>query len=331
MDQCRRATHTPTNHTFRNGSRRPGVPRARDGGWAPGAAEGLLPVIGRAVQKAFASFFDGNGSKLASGGEETKMKTNLIWEAAGLLLMVGCGDGSPEGDLSSSAGSMGGGGGSNKTGGGTGGGISALGPPCGSPSPMPVAVGWNEQTALGVSPAEAFMALVGTCSSPLKWDASRDGDYLAVSPASGTSQLTVTVTADESSVRFTPEAAGGVLALCKAKLSVDASVHLETDDGTFVADGTANVAYDGTNYTPLNFTVPLEQLGGTLSIQPKTKGTGVALSFDVGPIGKGCAGEVRMETAAALPGGHGAVGTSGTFGSWSSTGCAVGETCLAPN
>jgi hypothetical protein len=174
------------------------------------------------------------------------------------------------------------------------------------------------------------MALVGTCSSPLKWDASSDDD-LVVSPSSGTSQLTVTVTTDESSVRFTPGAAGVGPSFCKAKLSVDAAVHLETDDGTFVADGTATVEYDGTNFTSLNFRVPLEQLRGTLSIHPKTPGTNVALSFDVGPIGKGCAGEIRLETAAALPGGHGGVGASGTFGSWSSTGCAVGETAVDLN
>jgi hypothetical protein len=176
----------------------------------------------------------------------------------------------------------------------------------------------------------AFADLAGTCTTPFSW--SVDGaDDVTVSPASGDSELTITVDVDESSVGevYHP----GVNPFGAYSLHADAHVHLESKDGVFVVDATVPAVYQGggaypAQLSPLRFQKSGDELGAKLSIQPKDRKTSAQLSFAINPIGYGCAGSVALETTMVLAnsGGHGAVaGSSSEIASWSSTGCTLGQ------
>jgi hypothetical protein len=51
-----------------------------------------------------------------------------------------------------------------------------------------------------------------------------------------------------------------------ATLMVDASVHVASDDGTFVADGTSTIGYSVNRLDFVRLTVPADELDGTFSI-----------------------------------------------------------------
>jgi hypothetical protein len=114
-----------------------------------------------------------------------------------------------------------------------------------------------------------------------------------------------------------------------SSIGADAHVHLESKDGTFVVD--ADVPAEYSTYeggaVALNFSISSADLGGSLSIRPKSAGTSVQLAFNVEPLGNGCIGTISLDTAMSMPGGGFA--TSGNFGSWSDTGCSVGQKSIA--
>lgn len=203
---------------------------------------------------------------------------------------------------------------------GTKGGCACIGPGPESGAPMPV--DWNAPTAIGKSPAEVFGGVNGTCTAPLTWDATSE-DELVVTPAKESSKITVAVTVDETTARIVTHTSAPLMA--PPTLMVDASVHVASDDGTLVADGTSTISFFSPNdLASLQFTVPVDKLGGTLSITPKDPKTSVSLAFEVGSIANGCTGDIRIETAMAV-GTNGAFGSSGGFGSWSDTGCPVAQ------
>jgi hypothetical protein len=234
----------------------------------------------------------------------------------GWLLVVGlcvmsCGgnDPAPPGSAGASKGS---GGSGNQTGSGV---------SCSETKP----VGWDEQTSLGVSPAQAFASLAGECTAALSWDAT-SSDNLIVSPESGSSDVTVTVTLDQGSARVVLPVSCGRWEN-PPSMQVDAHVHLESKDGSFVFDADVPAQYGGGALAALSFSVSSADLGGNLSIQPKDPGTSVQLSFTVDPLGNDCVGTVNLDTAMSMPGGG--FGASGVFGSWSDTGCSVGQKSVA--
>ena len=239
------------------------------------------------------------------------MKHRARWNAALVVCVTACG-GNDATDLPipSSGGSGGQHGGDTN--------------PCGSAS-TPQEVAWDEQTALG-TPQDAFAALAGSCTTSMSWNATAD-DNLVVSPSSGDTDLTVTVTVDESTAKFIPSAGGA--AFCPMSLQVDAHVTLSSSDGTFAEDTTTTALLGGGSLGSLEFSVPADKLRGNLSIKPKSSNTDVELSFTVAPVGTGCVGTIRLETSAPLPGGHGGIGSSGPFASWSSTGCAADQQAVA--
>jgi hypothetical protein len=184
-------------------------------------------------------------------------------------------------------------------------------------------VAWDAPTSLGKTAAEAFGAVSGTCTAPLSWDATGLGGDLVITPAMESSSVMVSITVDETSARLVSSGPGGFGP--PPTLMVDASVHVASDDGALVADGTSTFSYFSDHLDDrLQFTVPVDKLGGTLSITPKDPKTSVQLAFDVDAITNGCAGDVRIETAMAV-GTNGGEGSSGAFASWSDTGCPVGQ------
>jgi hypothetical protein len=196
------------------------------------------------------------------------------------------------------------------------GGCSCLAPPSHIGVPLPV--DWNSPTQYyGKTPAEALGAASGTCTASITWDATASDD-LVVSPTTGASRVRVDVTVDQTS-------AGALSTGSTAPpwLTANAAVHVESDDGALVADGAATVSFDG-HLQSLRFTIPADELGGSLSIKPKDARTGVQLAFEIGPLSDGCAGTVRIETAMAI-GSNGGVGGSAPFASWSDTGCPAGQ------
>jgi hypothetical protein len=178
-------------------------------------------------------------------------------------------------------------------------------------------VDWNAPTSIGKTAAEAFGGLSGTCTAPLSWDGT-SSDELVIKPVTGSSTVTVDVTVDEMSAKVVTAGSGGGLRP-PPELTVDASVHIASEDGTFVVDATSTASYFGNYPEQLQFTVTADKLGGKLSIVPKDPKTTVQLAFEVGPIANGCTGDVRIETATAV-GANGAMGSSGPFASWSDMG-----------
>ena len=182
-------------------------------------------------------------------------------------------------------------------------------------------VGWDDQTPLGMSPAEAFSALGGTCTTALTWDSTPEDD-LDVVPPSGTSNVRVKVDVDHESVMLiTPDSSAP--SYCTPSLQVKAAVHVDTDDGTFAESATAQVRHDASGLGSVTFMENASDIGGALSVKPKHAGTSVQLSYEIGPFASGCVGDIRLETFSSS--GNMGTGSSGTFASWSNTSCKTGE------
>jgi hypothetical protein len=190
------------------------------------------------------------------------------------------------------------------------------------------AFGWTEQTAAG-TPEAAFASMSGACEAPFAWDATGWSGTLTVTPATGRSTLTATVTVDQTSARWVelgaaPDAPPAYAYLCGGgSLEVDATVTLELPDGTVVRDQVATLGVSAGQPAPtIDFLVDPASQGDWVSIAAP-EGTSVRMAVRMTPIAGACTGEVSLSAETAQ--GSGMIGVAqAPFATWTDTGCGVG-------
>jgi hypothetical protein len=246
------------------------------------------------------------GRPVRTPGEELEMKGGGVFGTALAMVVAACG--SDRGNPASKDDGMDGG-------------CACIGVAPDTPQP----VDWNAPTVTGKTAAEAFGGVSGTCTAPLTWDA-KSADDLVVTPSTGSSSVTVEVTVDETSARVVQHHFGGGTGP-PPTLMVDATVHVASEDGTFVADGTSTPGYPVVGRLDLfRLNVPVGEFGGTLSITPKDPKTAVELAFELAPIATGCRGDVWLVTTVGVGSDGGVSAANGRpsaavqFARWSDTG-----------
>ena len=186
--------------------------------------------------------------------------------------------------------------------------------PCAEMTSEPV--GWDAESALGVSPAEAFSGLEEPCSSTLVWDAS-GFDTHTVTPVTGESAVTASVALDRSSARLKE----GIHPACESVyLEADGTAAIETADGTFLAYGEIAVAYSskwGVSDFAFGSSLASHEGGFTVSLSENENGR---LGFSVDGSMESCVGEVSLWIEESMTNGVSS-GGGGPIGGWSNTGC----------
>lgn len=181
-------------------------------------------------------------------------------------------------------------------------------------------VSWEETTALGVTAADVFGSAEGSCTESLVWDAELMGED--ASPMTGESELTVTLTLDTDTAEF------GVAdsSECETQyLKVQGTVTLSTADGSFNDTGEVTLTYNSESSVvdTLVLEKDLGELGGDFTVSLDEDKSG-ALYYDFEAPGVACAGELRLLINESLEDNTASSGI-GVVGSWSSTGCDVGQ------
>jgi hypothetical protein len=185
-------------------------------------------------------------------------------------------------------------------------------------------VSWDAPSAIGVSPAEAFSALAGSCTATIVWDGSPSNGAAVIEPLRGQSTITVNVQLDPSSAVLVSSPVSD----CSSYLQAAASVRLETEDGNFLEEREVVVRYDAqSGAAPIRFEVRSSETSGSLSIEPVDGGGEVRLDYEVSPLTEGCAGRVLLSVSQtdATGAGGGSAASTGAFASWSDTGCEAGQ------
>jgi len=178
------------------------------------------------------------------------------------------------------------------------------------------AVGWDEQSTLDVSPAEALASVAGSCQATLTWDASGFNTN-RVTPVTGATQLSVDVKLDENSARVAESQSEGLTRLyCPTTLEIDAHVRIVSDDGAFDEEGITVVTYTmESGVDRITLEIDANALGGDFSIEAASGETATVI-FELAADIEMCAGGLDVMTE--QPMGNGAIGLmGGHLGGWS--------------
>jgi hypothetical protein len=160
---------------------------------------------------------------------------------------------------------------------------------CGDRSPGTNAtpVAWNETTPLGVTPAEAFAAVAGSCTAPLKWEHVAEGSFSQVEPPTGSTDVTVAVAFHEGTAGFVDCADCSLQ--CTRSITASAHVTVTSADGAFADEGDADVVYTSAAVAPrIELRVPVDDLGGSWTIASSKKGSESSLTYRVMAMGSAC-------------------------------------------
>jgi hypothetical protein len=203
---------------------------------------------------------------------------------------------------------------------------SDLGDGCVTESERPI--GWTEKSKTGVSPADVFGEVAGTCQAPFQWDGTGWGDTLVVNPVSGESTIEVTIEIDEASAVFIKskpeESNSGIKPPCPDSFEASARVSLATEDGAFKENKTVTITYsDGDRMPRIDFSVSAENLSGTLAIEPSDNWE-VSLNTQIMPIQRECAGSIGLSANRRIDKKTGEGVAQGDFASWSTSNCEFG-------
>jgi hypothetical protein len=189
---------------------------------------------------------------------------------------------------------------------------------CGDPDPCQdivyESVGWEEATDLGVTAAEVFGAAEGSCTEILSWE--------NASPMPVESELTVTLTLDTDTAEF----GAADNAECETEyLKIRGTVTLSTADGSFNDTGEVTLTYDSesSEVGTILLKKDLDELGGNFEM-PLGEDKSGELHYDFEAPGIACTGELRILVNYPLDDNTASSGI-GTIGSWSSTGCDIGQ------
>jgi hypothetical protein len=187
------------------------------------------------------------------------------------------------------------------------------GQPCGCGDKLPQtngrSVAWDVKTPLGVTPAEAFAAVTGSCTAPLEWEHISEGSFSQVEPPTGSTDVTVEV-AFYGTAGFVDCAHGSLQ--CTRSITAYARVTVTSADGAFADEGDVEVVYTSADVAPrIDLRVPGGVLGGSLTITSSEKHSESSLTYRVTAMGSACQGQLTL--------GHGRGVTSfdGELGSWS--------------
>lgn len=184
-------------------------------------------------------------------------------------------------------------------------------------------VSWDESTDIGVSPADAFSSVPGSCTALLKWDAT-GFNLISSTPASGETEITVTVEVDKESATISKSIPAS--SLCPASLRATAHVQLQTADDAFRDDWNTILIYDeGFGFRPIILSRNIADHEGSFSVVIN-ENENAQLSYTLDGGGSDCSGKIELY----IDGHDGGIGYGfgGLFGSWSNSGCAVGETTV---
>jgi hypothetical protein len=186
--------------------------------------------------------------------------------------------------------------------------------------PEVTALQWEDYTELG-SPTAAFTGIEGQCDGALRWS----GDSEAKTGAAVS--MHVEVQLDHASARLVQHTdrkqhSSG----CPNELEVSARVALHSSDGEVeVSENTkTKVRYRPATATTFGFTLTPDEHRGSLLLQQR-KGEATTLSFELDGAGANCAGEIMLSTTSTAADGTGR-GAAGRLGSWSASGCPLGQT-----
>jgi hypothetical protein len=189
-------------------------------------------------------------------------------------------------------------------------------------------VNWNDLLETGVTPADLFAPLEGECSSAFTWNASAF-DTSAIEPAGGESQMNVSVTFDQQSVRighYEEAPSGGGDSYCpEFILEATAHVSLTTADGVFSDSGEIRVTSElDSQPLVMLLNVPLEKHQGSLHVALGDQETG-AFHYRFGGAAASCVGEVTLSIDMPIIEGESS-SAEGRIGQWSATSCGLNET-----
>jgi len=180
-------------------------------------------------------------------------------------------------------------------------------------------VAFAEQTTLG-SPEQLFSSFAGTCQAPFKWDGSGWTSELTVTPPQGQSTLTATVALNPASARLLTHTPSG----CPDILQIDGAATLELPEGKVADQHPFTIsASAGMEPIALAFVVEQADFGPWVSIQKSDPNMTLSMSVSVTAIGRACSGRVDLQHMTVYSGGGS--GGGGPLGSWSDTGCPVGQ------
>lgn len=173
--------------------------------------------------------------------------------------------------------------------------------------PRSVAVAWDEPHLWGKSAADIFEPIAGTCTAPLRWDASALQAF-QVEPIPGDTTIEVQVDVDRRSARF--------IDACPDGFAADAEVHLRTADGLLDITRRLTVHHDDRERIAINLDTPIADPHGSLSVQSESPAT---LHIELDGAAP-CAGEVRLGSRTVLASGALHLEDE-VLGTWSATGC----------
>jgi len=177
-------------------------------------------------------------------------------------------------------------------------------------------IGWDESTPFGVTPAEAFGAVAGSCSASLKWEYASEGNFSIVEPPAGSTDVTVTVAFDEASASFEDCAAASFQ--CNRSITAEAQLTVASADGAFADEGSVHVTYvPGGAVSQFDLRVLADDLGGTLTVSSNEKDSESSLTYRVLAMGSACQGEISLGLFIPHEDGRGGIGFDGQLGSWS--------------
>jgi hypothetical protein len=193
-------------------------------------------------------------------------------------------------------------------------------------------IGWNDITPLG-SPAGTFGDAAGTCTAPLILETASE----SLTPASAQTEMTVTLTVDESSAVYgTRESVADTEdEYATTALAVSGMVKLATADGVLVDEGPVTLTvFNISGDELLNLEVPFESIGGTLAFTPEDENhTPLSLQYRMSPPGRECSGEVvfmehwtMIDHSEQTDSDVNVAATGmGRIAAWSDTGCEAGS------
>ena len=197
--------------------------------------------------------------------------------------------------------------------------------PCGNMTYA--SVGWEETLNIGGTAAAVFGEAEGSCSAAFVWDASGAG--AEVSPMTGESEVTVTLTLDRTSAELgfleNPDEA----AECGMQyLRIGGTVAIETADGAFKDTGEVLLYYSSESETvgTIRLSKEFAALEGDFQVDlDESADQSGGIYYKLTAPGVACAGAVGIILNESE--GDGTASSSmGEIGNWSNTGCEVGQT-----
>jgi hypothetical protein len=153
-----------------------------------------------------------------------------------------------------------------------------------------VAVGWDEQSDFGQTPAQTFGAFEGSCSASYVWTGARSPGIDA-SPATGEGTLHIEITPDHRGALFLRPADEGS---CSAQLAIPARLQVETSDGLLQEQLDVVLRrWRGDIYLAVK--LPAERIqGGALRMSSSKPGK-LWLKLTVQSLGDSCKGYLGIE------------------------------------